>query len=249
MQWAIELVNVALDLEGLDPDGELSLSVLTGEFLALVGPNKSGKSEILQLCAGLVTPRRGTVRVLGREVGHLTEEGLADLRLRIGMVQQQPALLSNMTLYNNVALPLRYHRGLPEEAIEPLVMAQLEALGLADLRDRFPAQLSQGEARRAAIARALILDQELLLLDEPTLGLDADMIRQLGQLLKEYRRSRPLTILAAMSAASALLHTADRVGFVRRGRLEALGRQAELLATGDARMQPYLGTLNNHQPM
>lgn len=240
MNFAVELSDVCLDWEEQDLQVKLSLSVQVGEFLALVGPNRSGRGLLLRLCAGLISASRGTVRVLGREMSRLSEEELVELRLRIGIVLQQPGLLSNMTIYDNVALPLRYHGAMPEPAIQSLVMARLEPLGLTPLRDRFPAQLNAGEARCAAIVRALIMDQELLLLEDPTEGLDAEMIQRLGRLFAECRRTRPLTILATMRAFSSLMETADRVAFMRGGRLEAVARHQDLLAMADAGMKQYL---------
>lgn len=240
MNVAVALSDVRMEMDGQPGETGVTLSVDAGEFLALVGPARSGKGLILKLCAGLLAPDEGSIRVLGCNLADLSEEELIELRMRVGIVLQPPGLLSNMTVYNNVALPLRYHRGLPDEEIRPLVMAGLEALGIASLWNRFPAELNQGETRCVAIARALILDQELVLLDEPTDGMDADMIRRLTQFLADRRRSRPLTILATLHAYSPLLESADRVAFVRGGRIEALGSHADLSAKAGADMKDYL---------
>lgn len=237
---AVELRDVSVAVEGQAGLVGLSLSVEAGEFLVLVGPNRSGKSLILKLCAGLLAPDQGAVSVLGYDMADLSEEELADLRLRVGVVLQRPGLLSNMTVYNNVALPLRYHRGLDEEALRALVMARLEEFGLGALWNRFPAELNEGEVRCAAMVRALILGQELLLLDDAPEGLDAPMIQHLGQLRARSKETGSLTILATMRAYSPLMGAADRVAFVRDGRLQAVGRHADLLAMGDERMQGYL---------
>jgi ABC-type transporter Mla maintaining outer membrane lipid asymmetry ATPase subunit MlaF len=237
---AVELADVRVELEGQDRQAELVLSVESGEFVLLVGPNRSGKSLILKLCTGLVEPEQGTVRVLDQDLADLGEEGLVELRLHIGVVMQQPGLLSNMTVFNNVALPLRYHRGMDGEGLEASVMAQLEALGLASLRDCFPAQLNQGEARCAAIARALIMEPELLLLDDVTGGMDADMTRRLGHVLVACRQTRAVAVLATQRNTSPFFAMADRVAFVREGRIEAVGRPAEMLAIADGSMKEYL---------
>lgn len=240
MNLAVELSDVCLEWEDQNLQVELSLSVELGEFMALVGPSRSGRGLLLKLCAGMVSPSRGTVRVLGRDLSQLSEEELVQFRLRIGIVLQQPGLLSNMTVFDNVALPLRYHGTMAEPAIQSLVMARLEALGLTSLRHRFPAQLNQGEARCAAIVRALIMDAELLLLEDPTEGLDAEMAQRLGQLFADCRRTRSLTILATMRAFTPLMEAADRVAFMRGGRLEAVARHQDLLTTADAGMRQYL---------
>jgi phospholipid/cholesterol/gamma-HCH transport system ATP-binding protein len=236
----LELSGAAVEMEGQGEWSDLTLSLDEGEACALIGPNRGGKSLALKLCAGLVTPERGAARLFGQDLNALNEEELAELRQRVGTVLQAPGLLSNMTVFNNVALPLRYHRGLSGEELEPLVMVRLEALGVAGLRDRFPAELNQGEARCVAIARALSLDQELLLLDDPLEGLDALTSRRLGEWLQAQRQSRPLTILATTRRASSLLAMVDRFAFVRAGRVQAHGRYEELLASADDAMKDYL---------
>ncbi len=236
----LELSGAAVEMEGQGQWSDLTLSLDEGEACALIGPNRGGKSLALKLCAGLVTPEQGAARLFGQDLNELNEEELVELRQRVGTVLQAPGLLSNMTVFNNVALPLRYHRGLSDEELEPLVMVRLEALGVAGLRHRFPAELNQGEARCVAIARALSLDQELLLLDDPLEGLDALTSRRLGEWLQAQRQSRPLTILATTRRASSLLAMVDRFAFVRDGRVQAQGRYEELLASADDAMQDYL---------
>ena len=164
-----------------------------------------------------------------------------EFRTEIGTVLQQPGLLSNMTVFNNVALPLRYHRSdLGEEAIAAEVMTHLAALGIDSLQDRFPSQVTHGELRCAAIARAMILGQRILLLDDPVSGLDAEMTRRVAQYLATCRLSRPLTILASLRHYSELLEIMDRVLFLRMGRAVAVGRPDELVARNETDLRGYL---------
>lgn len=241
MEPAVELTNVRVSMESEEWRTDFSLTVGPGECVVLVGPGRSGKGLILKLCAGLVAPEEGTIRVLGHDLATLDEDGLSELRRRMGVVLQQPGLRSNMTLYANICLPLVYHQGFDEEELAPRVMPILEALGVAPLARRFPAQLTLGEARCAALARALVMDQELLLLDEVMAGLDAEMVQRVARVLAEYRRSHSATILATLHNPSPLLEQADRVAFVRRGRVEAVGSYAEMAASSDAALRVYLG--------
>lgn len=241
MQFAVELNNVHVGMDGEDWHVDFTLAVKPGEFVLLVGPGRSGKGLLLKLCAGLVAPEQGTVRVLDRDLAALDEEGLSELRQRIGVVLQQPGLRSNMTLYTNVCLPMVYHQGIDEEALRPRVMPVLEELGLAPLQSRFPAQLTQGEARCAALARALVMDQELLLLDEVMAGLDAEMVARVDRVLTAYRRTHAVTILATLHNPSPLLEHADRIVFIRQGRVEAVGSYAEMAKTSDEVLRVYLG--------
>lgn len=238
---AIELSKVVVEMDG--PGGrvsDLTLSIRTGESFALVGPNRAGKSLVLKLCTGMVKPVSGTVQVLGVEMTEISQADLLALRQRVGVVMEPPGLLSNMTVYNNVALPLRYHRDLADAEVEPLVMARLETLGVAHLRNRFPAELNQGEVRCAAIARALILDQELLLLDDPLEGMDAARVRRLRDWLGAQRQNRKLTVVATTNRPSSLLAMVDRLGLVLDGAVHAIGSYDELVATAGAHMEDYV---------
>jgi len=242
MSGVIEISDVVVELNGEGFTAHLVLTVNPGEFVILLGPTRSGKSLILELCAGLVQPQRGKVRVLGEEWADLPDEARMKLRMRIGTVLQLPGLLSNMTLFNNVALPLRYHRStLSDRDVDRVVIGHLEALGLAQLRDRFPAQLNPGEIRCAAIARAMVLDQELLLLDDPLGGLDAGMVQRLGEHIANRRQRGPVTVLATMRSYSAFLELADRVAVVRGGQIEAIGPRSVIAQHGGAEMSAYFG--------
>jgi len=242
MSGVIEISDVVVELNGEAFTAHIALTVNPGEFVMLLGPTRAGKSLILELCAGLVQPQRGKVRVLGEEWADLPDEARMKLRMRIGTVLQLPGLLSNMTLFNNVALPLRYHRStLSDRDVDRMVMGHLEALGLAQLRDRFPAQLNPGEIRCAAIARAMVLDQELLLLDDPLGGLDAGMVQRLGEHFANRRQRGPVTVLATMRSYSPFLELADRVAVVRRGQIEAIGPRSVIAQHGGAEMSAYFG--------
>jgi ABC-type transporter Mla maintaining outer membrane lipid asymmetry ATPase subunit MlaF len=240
MKWAVELDRVRMPMEGGEQSAEMTLTVPPGEFLALVGPNRSGKSLILKLCVGLVACEEGTVRVLDRDLATLDEDELSGLRQRIGVVLQPPGLRSNMTVYTNVALPIVYHTGVDYADLRDRVMPVLAALGLEARSEYFPAQLTTGEARCVALARALIMNPELLLVDELTAGLDAEAVLRVEQMLLEYRRTHRMTMLVTMHSPSALLQRADRIAFVRGGRIEAMGRYAELAAQPAGALAPYL---------
>ncbi|CAE6788775.1 MAG: ATP-binding cassette domain-containing protein [Nitrospira sp.] len=223
-ETAISFAQVRAPLAGSTSCLQLDLQITAGQFVALVGPSRSGKSLTIELAAGLLPPQSGKVMVLGQDWSAVEEAGDGPVRLRVGAVLQQPGLLSNMTLFNNVLLPLRYHRGaMPDRQREQVVMAQLERLGLASLRDRFPAELNQGEIRRGAIARSLMLEPDVLLLDDPVAGLDADMVLVLKQYVEARRQQQPLTVVAALRSFSPFIEGADRLVVLQDGRVEADG--------------------------
>lgn len=239
---AISFSQVRTPLEGGSSSLELDVHITAGQFVALVGPSRSGKSLVIELAAGLVLPESGRVTVLGQDWSTVQDGAVSPVRLRVGTVLQQPGLLSNMTLFNNVLLPLRYHRGLlPARQREQLVMVQLERLGVMALRDRFPAELNQGEIRRGAIARALMLEPEVLLLDDPVAGLDADTVLVLTQYVEEHRRRHPLTVVAALRAWSPFMEGADRLVVLQDGRVAADGTPEAVAGTVPPSLRRYVG--------
>lgn len=238
---AVLLDRVTVDTPGSREAFSIALSVAAGEFLVASGPTRAGKSLLLELCAGLARPQTGRVVVFGSDWTELSDSAREAMRLRIGMVLQQPGLLSNMTVYNNVALPLRYHRpSVGEAERHALVMARLDALGLTAVYERFPAQLTPGEARCAAMARAMMLEPDLLLLDDVAAGFDAGMIARVQAYLDACRRSRTLTILATLRAPSALLDRADRVVLLRGGRIDTVGPREAVIRDAGPAMKLYV---------
>ncbi len=237
---AIELRGVDLEFGDRVVAG-LEFAVEQGECLALVGASRSGKSLILELCAGLHRPLKGHVLVWGDDWAALSDDETAVLRRRVGTVLQQAGLLSNATLFNNVALPVRYHRpGLTDREVERAVMAHLEPLGLAQFRGYFPAQLNPGEMRCGAIARAMVLGQELLLLDDPITGLDAGMVLRLREHLVSWRRAAPTTILTTHRAPSPLMEIVDRVALLEEGSIRLIEPRAALLQRGSPDISAYV---------
>ncbi len=232
--------KVRAPMLGSDRSLDVDLRIASGGFVACVGPSRSGKSLMVELAAGLVAPESGRVIVLGQDWNNDSGGERNSLRLRVGTVLQQPGLLSNMTLFNNVLLPLRYHRGaLSDRQREQAVIGQLERLGLVPMRDRFPAELNQGEARRGAIARALMLDPDILLLDDPVAGLDADTVLVLKSYIEEHRARHSLTVVAALRSFSPFIQAADRLVVLREGRVEADGTRELVLDTVPAALRRY----------
>ena len=221
---------------------DISFTVQQGEAVALVGSNASGKGLVLRLCAGLEPPSSGTVRVLGADPARATEEQLLALRQRVGFVFAKPALISNMTVFNNVALPLRYHTVVPETEIQERVLARLTECGVAAFRDRMPADLTLGDARQAALARAMVMDPDILCVDEVLLGLDADELVRLRKILERYRKAGRPTIVATVNAPTSLLRVMDRLVLLRDGRLVATCPPAEALQVVDPMVQDFFGS-------
>jgi len=196
---------------------EVSLAVEEGELVAVMGPSGSGKTTLLSLAGGLDTPSEGAVLIEGVDLGELSARELARLRRRrIGYVFQQLNLIEGLTAVENVSLPLELD-GVPARTARERAMAALELVGMADLADRFPQELSGGEQQRTAIARAVVGERELLLADEPTGALDTVTGESVLRLLRGHCDRGGSGVLVTHDARFAAW--ADRVVFLRDGRI------------------------------
>ena len=210
-----------------------------GEISILLGCSGAGKSTLLRLVAGLSRPDRGSVQVAGEEVTQLRERELFRVRERIGMLFQGGALLDSMTVFDNVALPLRERTRLAEADITAEVHRRLDAVGLPGTEGLFPRHLSGGMLRRAALARAIITDPEIVLCDEPFSGLDPVNVRRIEGLLTELSRELGLTLVVTSHHIPSSLRMADRIVFLVDGAAVS-GTPDELRASRDKRVINFL---------
>ncbi len=238
-QPTLELDHVSAFLREGQRVDDISLLVRHGELVALVGGDGSGKSLALLLAAGIEAPLKGTVRILGIDPALAPEEGYVDLRRRVGVVFDRPALLSNMSVFNNIALPLRYHTALLDPEIEDKVTEALRLWGIEHLRDWFPAQLMLSDARFVGLARALILNPEILFLDDMLLGLDAWGLARLRGFFEGVRSKRGMTLVTSAGAPTKLFDVLDRVLFFQNGRMVAEGPPAEVGRMQDAAVHEF----------
>lgn len=237
----IELDHVSASEGLLAHVEDVSLAVRRGEAVAIVGSNRSGKGLALKLCAGMGDLSSGSVRVLGVDPAVASDEEMLHLRQRVGFVFAKPALISSMSVYNNVALPLRYHTTLTEDAIHGRVMACLAECGVDVFHDHMPGGLTMGDARLAALARALVMEPDILFVDDVLFGLDAeDLVRSRG-LLARHRREKGLTIVVSINAPTALFAVMDRLVLMRDGRLVAVRPPAEAAQVDDPMVRDFFG--------
>lgn len=207
----------------------LSLSVLSGEVLAIIGGSGSGKTTLLRLMLGLQRPAAGTVSIFGHQLGNCEASDLAQVRNRWGVLFQQGALFSALTVFENIALPLRELKDIPKHLITELVLLKLGQVGLTPA-DAFkkPAELSGGMVKRVALARALILDPALLFLDEPTAGLDPASSKRFVRLIEDLRSEMSLTVVMVTHDVDTLFALADRVAALADRRLVAIGSLSQV---------------------
>lgn len=208
---------------------DLNLCVNRGEVLSLVGGSGSGKTTLLRQMLGLEKPAQGEVLVFGQRIHDGDADELLRLRSRWGMLFQQGALFSALTVYDNIALPLREMKALDEEFIRDLVMMKLDMVGIERHHAaKMPSELSGGMVKRIALARALSLEPELLFLDEPTAGLDPDRSESFVTLIAELRRELGLTVVMVTHDLDTLVSLSDRVAVLCDQQLIAIGTVREI---------------------
>lgn len=239
-EWAIEVENLVAGygsrriLHGVD------LRVRTGEIMIIMGGSGSGKSTLLRNLLGLSRPTSGTVRLLGRDIGRLDSNEQLALRKQIGVSFQGGALLSSLSVGENVALPLREHTRLAAETIGVMTRVKLEVVNLGGFEHLMPAQLSGGMIKRAALARALAMDPRLLFFDEPSAGLDPVVSSELDDLILKLRDALGMTMLVVTHELESAFKIADRITVLDHGRVLMTGTTEEIRNAESERIQDLL---------
>ena len=219
---------------------DVSLTVRTGEVFAIAGGNGCGKSTLLREIVGLLTPTAGRISLLGADSRDLQETDGGSLYRRFGVMFQHGALFSSMTLAENVAVPLREHTSLSVGLIRDIVALKIALVGLPpDSGVKFPRELSGGMRRRAALARAIVMDPELLFLDEPTAGLDPMIAAGFDDLVLDLKRLLGLTVVMVTHDLDSLWRIADRVVVLGEGHVLGMGTMEQLAASEDPAVRNY----------
>jgi phospholipid/cholesterol/gamma-HCH transport system ATP-binding protein len=218
----------------------ISFEVLASETMVILGGSGSGKSTLLRTLVGLEKPSGGEVRVCGKNLSTLSEAEWEDLRKKMGISFQGGALFGAMTVGENVALPLREHTPLEESTIEIMIRLKLEQVGLAGFEDYLPSELSGGMKKRAAVARALAMDPEILFFDEPSAGLDPIIAAGIDNLILKLKKAFRMTIVVVTHELSSAFLIADRMILIDKGNIVAIGTPAELQASPHPRVRQFL---------
>lgn len=218
----------------------IDLCVRRGEILVIIGASGSGKSTLLRYLLGLESPTSGRITLLGRDLADITPSGLDALRRNIGVAFQDGALIRSLTVGENLRLPLREHTHLPERIMRIVVRMKLEAVALGDTEHLMPAQLSGGMTKRAALARAVVMDPELLFFDEPSAGLDPVASAELDEMILELRAAMGMSMVIVTHELESAFKLADRITVLDEGRLLTTGTVAEIRSSVDRRVQDLL---------
>jgi len=231
MDIVLEARDLSFNFDGREIFKGLDFRIRRGEVCVILGASGSGKSVLLKLFSGLLKPDQGTVEVENVNLALAPKETLQAIRAKMGFVFQDAALISNMSVYDNVALPLRYHTKLSEVEVQSRVAEKMALFGVDRKSDRLiSAQVSLGMRKRVALARALVLDPDLLFLDEPAMGLGADSDRLIAGVLKGYQQKVRASLLIMASEWSTAFTIADHIGFLDSGRIVAEGTPQEMQA-------------------
>ena len=222
----------------------ISMRLPKGKLTAIMGGSGCGKTTLLRLMGGQIQPTRGSLKVAGQEVSQLNERDLYQMRRRMGMLFQFGALFTDLSVYDNVAFPLREHTKLPESAIRDLVLLKLEAVGLRGAFNLMPAELSGGMARRVALARSVALDPELILFDEPFTGLDPISLSIIATLIRRLTDALGATAVMVTHDVHESLAVVDYVYFMSAGRVVGSGTPDEIKVSAD----PYVYQFVHAQP-
>ena len=209
----------------------INMEVPRGKITAIMGPSGTGKTTLLKLIAGQLSADQGEIWVDGQNIDQLSSRELYALRTRMGMLFQSGALLTDLTVFDNVAYPLREHTRLPESMIRKLVLMKLEAVGLRGARELMPAELSGGMARRVALARAMALDPMMIMYDEPFAGQDPISMGVIIDLIKRLNDAAHLTSLLVSHDVQETLSIADHVCVISGGKIIEAGTPAQLKAS------------------
>jgi phospholipid/cholesterol/gamma-HCH transport system ATP-binding protein len=250
-QALVELKNLTFGYgERAILDG-ISLTVPRGKVTALMGASGGGKTTVLRLIGGQYRAQRGELllaRPLGddgaaQEVGKLNEAGLYAARRRMGMLFQFGALFTDLSVFDNVAFPLREHTDLPEALIRDIVLMKLGAVGLRGARDLMPSEISGGMARRVALARAIALDPELIMYDEPFAGLDPISLGTAARLIRQLNDTMGLTSIVVSHDLEETFHIADQVVILANGKIAAQGTPDEVRHSANELVHQFVNAL------
>jgi len=238
---AVRLTGVSF---GYDPKRPvlrgIDLAIPRGRLVAIMGGSGCGKTTILRLIGGQLRAQAGTISVAGEDVAALDREALFALRRRIGMLFQFGALFTDMSVFENIAFPLREHTELQEELVRDLVLMKLNAVGLRGAAQLRPSELSGGMARRVALARAIALDPMLVMYDEPFAGLDPISLGIVGQLVRRLNDALGITSIVVTHDIYESLKIVDYIYFVAEGRIIAQGTPGEVRASNDAFVRQFV---------
>jgi phospholipid/cholesterol/gamma-HCH transport system ATP-binding protein len=239
----VEIRNLDYAVNGRPIFSGLDMDIPRGRVTAVMGPSGTGKTTLLRLITGQVAADSGSIVVAGQELRALRRDELYVLRRRMGMLFQNGALLTDLSVFENVAFPLREHTDLPERLVRQLVLTKLQAVGLRGAAELMPAELSGGMSRRVALARAIVMDPEILIYDEPFVGLDPISLGVILRLIRRLNDALGITSIVVSHDVQEISTVADVVFLLSGGKVVARGTPPELQSYPSEIVRQFMGGL------
>ncbi len=242
-EYQIQLEGVSFSRGRRRIFDDVSMAIPHGKVVAIMGPSGTGKTTLLRLIGGQLSPDRGRVIVDGRDIPLLGRRALFDVRKNMGMLFQSGALFTDLSVFENVAFPLRIHTNLPEDMIRDLVLIKLQSVGLRGAANLTPSELSGGMARRVALARAIALDPEIIMYDEPFAGLDPIAMGVVVELIRTLNDVYNMTSIVVSHDIVEASSIADLIYVISDGRIIGSGSPDDLTKDDSPRIRQFMGGL------
>jgi len=241
MSNLVELSNVTFAYtENKRILNNISMSIPSGKITAIMGGSGSGKTTILRLISGQIQAQSGTVKVFGHDLNQTNKQTLSQIRKQMGLLFQFGALFTDVSVFDNVAFPLIEHTKLPASIINKVVAMKLESIGLTGTQDLMPSELSGGMARRVALARAMVMDPEVMMYDEPFTGLDPISLSTIAMLIKKISKSLEQTSILVTHDIATTMEIADYIYFMAQGEIIASGTPEEIQTTNNPAVKQFI---------
>jgi len=237
----IEIKDLSKSYNGLQVLQGVELGIKRGETITILGGSGTGKSVLLKLISGLEKPDQGAIRINARDIVPLKEDELVPIRRKIGMLFQGAALFDSLSAGENVAYPIREHFRLSEEEIQGIVREKLRMVGLEGVEGKMPAELSGGMKKRVGLARAIAIDPEIILYDEPTTGLDPANTQRINQLIVELQRLLKVTSIVVTHDLDSAYQVTDRLALLYGGRIAMAGTKEEFETSQIQEVRDFIG--------
>lgn len=236
----IDVIDLHKSFNGQKVLDGVNLHIPNGKITVIIGPSGCGKTSIVRHVIGLLRPDRGRIVVDGVDLAKLDRLGLNNIRRRFGMLFQQAALFDSMSVYQNIAFPLVEHTKLKKPQIQKIVAQKLKLVGLEGIERKMPSELSGGMKKRVGLARAIVLEPEIILYDEPTTGLDPIMTLAIDNLILEMQRKLQITSVAISHDIPSAFRIADQIAMVYQGKIVAAGSPEAFRKSGDPAVKEFL---------